>query len=124
MVAACYVLTLDSPQAMETNRQAGAYLGLRPRQQKLVIRPAVQYHQDGQHVPAQSAGAVGTVHLGRFGPDSELRRWGLSWLPAVANGAKNAPSLPWPEAGRGLLSMWRNRKKLNRPQSVAQLTTA
>ncbi len=32
VVAACYALTLDSPQTMPTNRQAGAYLGLRPGQ--------------------------------------------------------------------------------------------
>jgi transposase len=34
VVAVCYVLTLDRAEAMETNRQAGAYLGLRPRQQQ------------------------------------------------------------------------------------------
>jgi transposase len=32
LVAACYVLTLDSPEVLGDNRQAGAFLGLRPRQ--------------------------------------------------------------------------------------------
>ena len=32
LVAACYVLTLDNPDVLGDNRQAGAFLGLRPRQ--------------------------------------------------------------------------------------------
>jgi hypothetical protein len=36
VVGACYVLTLDRPEAMETNRQVGAFLGLRPAQQQFI----------------------------------------------------------------------------------------
>ena len=99
VVAACYVLTLDSPQAMATNRQAGAYLGLRPRQQSLVI-------------PTRSARSPGwatrtcavcwcsrhSTSWAVAGPTRNCAAGGSSWLPAVANGAKSAPSLPWPES--------------------------
>ena len=99
VVAACYVLTLDSPQAMETNRQAGAYLGLRPRQQKSgdsdpqcnITRMGNTYLRS---LLVQSAQYI----LGRCGPTRNCAAGGSSWLPAVANGAKNAPSLPWPES--------------------------
>ena len=69
VVAACYVLTLDNPQAMPTNRQAGAYP--RPQAEPAAvwrIQPAVSHHQDGQYVPAQSTGAVGAIHRGALGP--------------------------------------------------------
>ncbi len=69
VVAACYVLTLGYPETMETNRQAGAYLGLRPRQQQSGgLRPAMRDYQDGQQLPAQFAGAVGAVHSGPLWP--------------------------------------------------------
>jgi transposase len=92
---------------METNRQAGAYLGLRPRQQ-----------QSGDSNPQRGIAKTGNSYLrsllvqsaqyilGRFGPDSELRRWGLK-LAVV------------------LLSMWRNRRTFEPfPQSAARLTVA
>jgi transposase len=78
VVAATYVLTLDSKDKIQHSRQAGAFLGLRPRQS-----------QSGDSDPQQRIAKTGNVYLrsllvqtaqyvlGRFGPDSELRRWGL-----------------------------------------------
>jgi transposase len=127
VVAACYVLTLDSPQAMETNRQAGAYLGLRPRQQKSgdsdpqckITRMGNTYLRS---LLVQSAQHI----LGRSRPDSELRRWGLK---LAASGGKRGKKRAVVAVARKLavllLSMWRNHKKFEPfPQSVAQLTTA
>ena len=127
VVAACYVLTLDSPQAMETNRQAGAYLGLRPRQQKSgdsdpqckITRMGNTYLRS---LLVQSAQHI----LGRCRPDSELRRWGLK---LAASGGKRGKKRAVVAVARKLavvlLSMWRNRKKFEPfPQSVAQLATA
>ena len=124
VVAACYVLTLDSPQAMKTNRQAGAYLGLRPRQR-----------QSGDCDPQCGITRMGNTYLrsllvqsaqyilGRFGPDSELRRWGLK---LAANGGKRGKKRALVAVARKLavvlLSMWRNRKKFEPfPQSATQL---
>jgi transposase len=127
VVAACYVLTLDSAEAMETNRQAGAYLGLRPRQQ-----------QSGDSNPQCGITKTGNTYLrsllvqsaqyilGRFGPDSELRRWGLK---LAASGGKRGKKRAMVAVARKLavilLSMWRQRKKFEPfPQSATQLATA
>jgi transposase len=86
VVAATYVLTLDSKDKVRHSRQAGAFLGLRPRQS-----------QSGDSDPQQRIAKTGNVYLrsllvqaaqyvlGRFGPDSELRRWGLK---LAASGGK------------------------------------
>ncbi len=84
LVAATYVLTLDGPQAVAHSRSAGAFLGLRPRQA-----------QSGDYDPQCRITKTGNTYLrslliqwahyilGRFGPDSALRRWGLN-LAATA----------------------------------------
>ena len=127
VVAACYVLTLDRAEAMETNRQAGAYLGLRPRQQ-----------QSGDSNPQRGIAKTGNSYLrsllvqsaqyilGRFGPDSELRRWGLK---LAASGGKRGKKRAIVAVARKLavvlLSMWRNRRTFEPfPQSAARLTVA
>jgi transposase len=77
VVAAAYVLTLDQPDAA-SNRSAGAFLGLRPAQsqsggsdpQRRISKSGDSYLRS---LLVQSAQYV----LGRFGPDCELRRWGL-----------------------------------------------
>ena len=85
LVAACYVLTLD-PTHLQDNRQAGAFLGLRPRQsQSGASDPQGRITRTGNNylrsLLVQSAQYV----LGRFGPDSALRRWGLK---LAASGGK------------------------------------
>jgi len=86
LIATAYVLTLDRPDAVRHSRQAGAFLGLRPRQS-----------QSGDSDPQHRISKAGNVYLrsllvqaahyvlGRFGPDSELRRWGLK---LAASGGK------------------------------------
>jgi transposase len=126
VVAACYVCTLDSPQGMETNRQAGAFLGLRPRQQQSGdSNPQCGITKTGTYLRSllvQSAQYI----LRRSGPDSELRRWGLK---LAASGGKRGKKRAVVAVARKLavilLSMWRNHKKFEPfPQSVAQLATA
>jgi transposase len=127
VVGACYVLTLDSPQAMQTNRQAGAYLGLRPRQQ-----------QSGDSNPQCGITKTGNTYLrsllvqsaqyilGRSGPNSELRSWGLKLAACGGKrGKKRAIVAVARKLAVILLSMWRNRKKFEPfPQSATQLATA
>jgi transposase len=112
LVAACYVLTLDRPDAIQDNRQAGAYLGLRPRQS-----------QSGDSNPQRGISKTGDTYLrsllvqsaqyilGRFGPDSALRRWGLR---LAASGGKRGKKRAIVAVARKLAvmlhSMWRNRK--------------
>jgi transposase len=112
IVAACYVLTLDRPDAINDNRQAGAYLGLRPRQS-----------QSGDSNPQRGISKTGDTYLrsllvqsaqyilGRFGPDSALRRWGLG---LAASGGKRGKKRAMVAVARKLAvmlhSMWRNRQ--------------
>jgi len=86
LIAAAYVLTLDRPDAVQHSRQVGAFLGLRPRQS-----------QSGDSDPQHRISKAGNIYLrtllvqaahyvlGHFGPDSELRRWGLK---LAASGGK------------------------------------
>lgn len=78
VIAAAYVLTLDHADAVNRSRAAGAFLGLRPQQS-----------QSGNSDPEHRITKTGNIYLrsllvqaahyilGRFGPDTALRRWGL-----------------------------------------------
>jgi len=110
LVAAAYVLTLDRPDAVASSRSAGAFLGLRPGQsqsgdsdpQKRISRTGNTYLRC---LLVQSAHYV----LGRFGPDSALRRWGLK---LAASGGKRAKKRAIVAVARKLAvilhSMWRS----------------
>jgi transposase len=78
LVAATYVLTVNGSAAIVHSRSAGAFLGLRPRQrQSGDYDPQCRITKTGNRylrsLLVQSAHYI----LGRFGPDSALRRWGL-----------------------------------------------
>jgi transposase len=112
IVAACYVLTLDRADAIEDHRQAGAYLGLRPRQrQSGDSNPQCGISKTGntmlRSLLVQSAHYI----LGRFGPDSTLRRWGLG---LAARGGQRGKKRAVVAVARKLAvlmhSMWRNRR--------------
>jgi transposase len=87
VIAAAYVLTLDGVEAVAHSRSVGAFLGLRPKQS-----------QSGDSDPEHNISKTGNIYLrrllvqaahyvlGRFGPDSALRRWGLK----LAAGGKRA----------------------------------
>jgi transposase len=109
VVAAAYVLTLDRPDAAG-NRSAGAFLGLRPGQS-----------QSGESDPQRRISKTGDSYLrsllvqsaqyilGRFGPDSALRRWGLK---LAASGGKRGKKRAIVAVARKLAvllhSMWRS----------------
>lgn len=111
VVATAYVLTLDRPDAVAGNRAAGAYLGPRPAARLPVgrLRPAAAHHAQRQHLSAFSSGAVAQYILGRFGPDSALRRWGLK---LAASGGKRGKKRALVAVARKLAvmlhSMWRS----------------
>ena len=123
VVAATYVLTLDSKDKARHSRQAGAFLGLRPRQS-----------QSGDSDPQQRIAKTGNVYLrsllvqaaqyvlGRFGPDSELRRWGLK---LAASGGKRGKKRAIVAVARKLAvilhRMWQTGSCWQPfPQSIAQ----
>ena len=89
IVAAAYVLTLDSPGAA-SNRSAGAFVGLRPAQsQSGDSDPQRRISKAGDRCLRSLLVQSAQYILGRFGPDSELRRWGLKLAATAASAAKS-----------------------------------
>jgi len=88
LTALAYVLTLEDPQRFPKSRQVGPALGLVPRRD-----------QSGDHEPQLHITKTGDTYLrrllvncahyilGPFGPDCDLRRWGLQ---LAERGGKNA----------------------------------
>jgi transposase len=78
VIATAYVLTLNSPEAAPSSRAAGAFLGLRPRQsQSGESDPQHRISKTGNGYLRRLLVQAAQYVLGRFGPDSQLRRWGL-----------------------------------------------
>ncbi len=126
VVAAAYVLTLDRPDAAR-NRSAGAFLGLRPGQS-----------QSGESDPQRRISKAGDSYLrsllvqsaqyilGRFGPDSALRRWGLK---LASTGGKRGKKRAIVAVARKLAvllhSMWRSGRPFQPfPQTATNATAA
>jgi len=112
IVAACYVLTLDRPDAIADNRMAGAYLGLRPRQrQSGDSNPQCGISKTGNTCLRSLLVQAAHYILGKFGPDSALRRWGLGLAASGGTrGKKRAVVAVARKLAVLLHSMWRNRR--------------
>ena len=113
LVAATYVLTLNGSEAIVHSRSAGAFLGLRPRQRQSGEQdPQCRISKTGNRylrsLMVQSAQYI----LGRFGPDSALRRWGLK---LAASGGKRGKKRAIVAVARKLTvilhRMWRTGKR-------------
>jgi transposase len=126
LVAAAYVLTLDRADAVSSSRAAGAFLGLRPRQS-----------QSGDSDPEHRITKTGNIYLrrllvqsahyilGRFGPDSALRRWGLR---LAGTGGKRAKKRALVAVARKLAvilnRMWRSGERYQPFPEQRQAVTA
>jgi transposase len=127
LVAATYALTLDGAQGVMHSRSAGAFLGLRPRQK-----------QSGDYDPQCRITKTGNTYLrslliqsahyilGRFGPDSALRRWGLKLAaPGGRRGKKRALVAVARKLAVILHRMWRTGQLYRAfPQSTGWQTAA
>ena len=88
VTALAYVLTIDDPYRFPKSRQLGAYLGLTPkRDQSGKCDKQLRISKTGNTYLRSLL--VGCAHyiIGPFGPDSDLRKYGVS---IVARGGKNA----------------------------------
>lgn len=88
LTALAFVLTIDNPERFEKSRKVGSYLGLRPRQDQSGERDRQLGITKGgdefmRRLLIQSSHYV----LGHFGPDCNLRRWGLK---IAASGGRRA----------------------------------
>jgi transposase len=89
LTALAFVLTLEDPQRFKKSRDVGAYLGLRPRQRDSGgQRPQLRITKAGdallRHLLVTSAHYI----LGPFGPDTDLRRFGLRLAERGGKSAK------------------------------------
>jgi transposase len=78
LTALCFVLTLEDPRRFSSSRAVGAYLGMTPKQRDSgASSPQLHISRSGDTMLRQLL--VGSAHyiLGSFGPDCDLRRWGL-----------------------------------------------
>jgi len=125
LVAAAYVLTLDRPDAA-ANRSAGAFLGLRPGQEQSGDSdPQLRISKAGDSylraLLVQSAHYI----LGRFGPDSALRRWGLKLAQSGGQRGKKRAIIAVARKLAVLLhSMWRSGQSFQPFPQPATATTA
>jgi transposase len=88
LTALSFVLTVEDPNRFKSSRAIGPYLGLRPRQSQSGEQdPELRITKAGDTDLRRLL--VGSAHyiLGPFGPDTDLRRWGLA---LAARGKKNA----------------------------------
>jgi transposase len=83
-----YALTVDDPNRFAKSRSVGAYFGLTPRQHDSGdARPELSISKRGDEFVRRLLIEAAHYTLGPFGPDSELRRFGLR---LVGQGGKRA----------------------------------
>jgi transposase len=88
LTALGYVLTLEDPHRFRCSRAVGAYLGLCPRQDDSGAHHAqLRITKRGDAMLRRLLVSSAHYILGPFGPDCELRRWGLA---LAARGGRNA----------------------------------
>lgn len=88
LIALTYRLTLDDPQRFGRSRDVGSYLGLQPRRrQSGASEPQLRISKEGDVYLRKLLVQGAHYILGRFGPDTDLRRWGLQ---LAQRGGKNA----------------------------------
>jgi transposase len=89
-----YVLTLETPQRFKRSRDVGPYLGLVPQQEDSGdSHPQLGISKAGDRMLRKLL--VGSAHyiLGPFGPDTDLRRFGMKLCQRGGKNAKKRASV-------------------------------
>ncbi len=88
LTALCYVLVLERPTRFARRRAVGSYLGLVPRlDESGDVSPQLGITKAGDALLRRYLVQASHYILGPFGPDTDLRRWGLRLME---RGGKNA----------------------------------
>jgi transposase len=89
LTALAFVLTLEDPHRFAKSRDVGAYLGLRPRQRNSGgLRPQLRITKAGDALLRRLLVTSAHYVLGPFGPDTDLRRFGLRLAERGGKAAK------------------------------------
>ena len=88
ITALAYVLTVEKPERFAKSRDVGPYLGLVPKQEDSgEIQPQLGISKAGDRMLRKLLVGSAQYILGPFGPDTDLRRYGLR---LCERGGKNA----------------------------------
>ncbi|MBI4468316.1 MAG: IS110 family transposase [Acidobacteria bacterium] len=88
LTSLAYVLTLEDPHRFPKGRTVGRYLGLTPKQSDSGDQaPQLRISKAGDRMLRRLLVSSGQYILGPFGPDCDLRRWGMQ---RYERGGKNA----------------------------------
>jgi len=88
LVALTFVLTLEDPARFRKSREVGCYIGARPRRdQSGESNPQLGITKEGDQYLRTLLVNSAQYILGQFGPDTDVRRWGLK---LCARGGGNA----------------------------------
>jgi transposase len=89
LTAQCFILTIEDPARFPQARAVASYVGLRPRQADSgSLSPQLRITKAGdEHLRWLLVTAAHYI-LGPFGPDTDLRRWGLSLAEKGGKSAK------------------------------------
>jgi len=89
ITALAFVLTIHDPFRFKSNRAVGNYLGLTPRQKQSGDHdPQLRISKAGDSFVRRLLVLCAQYLLGAFGPDSDLRRFGLERAKRGGKGAK------------------------------------
>ena len=87
LIALTFVLTVEDSARFEKSRDVGCYVGLRPkRSESGRSQPELRITKEGDRYLRKMLVQGAHLILGRRGPDTDLKRWGLK---LAARGGKN-----------------------------------
>lgn len=127
LTALTYPLVIEDPARFADGRAVGAYLGLAPRRAQSGARdPQLRITKAGDGLLRRLLVNAANYVLGPFGPDTDLRRWGLRLTARGGRNAKKRATVAVARKLAGLLYvLWRsgadyNPLKENAPAQDAQ----
>ncbi len=88
LTALAFVLTLEDPYRFPNREAVASYLGLRPRQRASGKDPQLRITKAGNGYLRRLMVGSAQYVLGPFGPDTDLKRWGLKLANRGGRGAK------------------------------------
>lgn len=90
LTALCYVLVIEDPDRFRKSRSVGPYVGLVPgKDQSGESDPGKGITKAGDELLRKLLVQSGHYILGPFGPDCDLRQWGMKLMERGGPGAKN-----------------------------------
>lgn len=105
-----FVLTIEDPARFAKNREIGPYLGLVPRSRDSgEWQPQLRITKEGDVALRRVLNQAAHYILGPFGPDSDLRRWGLRYAESgVGNAKKRAVVAVARRLAVLMLALWKS----------------